>query len=209
MAIGPIIRRAFGPYEYQISAAYRAIYIDIGQLALVTQRWVPTARNILEVGCGEGAVTEHLRTLYPYAAITAIDVTANLGRLYRGPREGLRFVQCQVEQVAATDAGVYDLVILSDVLHHVPHDLRQSLLESIRTTLAPDGSFIFKDWIRTATPIHWLSYASDRWLTGDRIAYLTHQEMLSSLRNTFGGTAVIAEERIAPWRNNIAMLVKP
>lgn len=207
MAIGPMIRRAFGPFEYQISAAYRAIYIDINQLALLTQRWVPVARNILEVGCGEGAVTEHLRQLYPDAAITAIDVTANLGRLYRGPRERLRFVQCQVERVAAAEAGAYDLVILSDVLHHVPHELRRSLLESIRTTLSPNGRFVFKDWVRTSTPIHWLSYASDRWLTGDRVAYFTRQEMLRILRTTFGDAAVIDEERIAPWRNNIALLL--
>lgn len=208
MAIGPIIRRAFGPYEYQISAGYRALYIDICQLARVTHRWVPVARNILEVGCGEGAVTEKLKMRYPDAAITAIDVAANLGRLYRGQRERLRFLQLPVQQIAATEPGSYDLIILSDVLHHVQDDLRLPLLQSIRTVLAPGGSFVFKDWERTFSPIHWLSYASDRWLTGDRVAYLTRGEMRSSLIATFGDAAIIAEERIAPWRNNIALLVR-
>ena len=41
-------------------------------------------RRILEVGCGEGAVSERLAALYPNAEITAIDITPNVGRLYAG-----------------------------------------------------------------------------------------------------------------------------
>lgn len=209
MALGSAIRRAFGPFEHSVSAAYRALFVDIGGLAKRMELWVPDAENILEVGCGEGAVTELLRTTYPNASITAIDVMANPGRLYRGSRERVRFRQCPVQDIAATDAGTYDLVVLSDVLHHVQPDLRRPLLDGIRTTLAPGGYLVFKDWERSFTPIHWLSYASDRWLTGDRIAYLSHNQMLVTLAASFGEAAILAEARIAPWRNNITKLVRP
>ncbi|WP_426169855.1 class I SAM-dependent methyltransferase [Sandarakinorhabdus sp. DWP1-3-1] len=204
-----MIRRAFGPFEHQVSDAYRAIFIDIGALADRTHQWVPNARRILEVGCGEGAVTERLRALYPDAEITAIDVAPNLGRLYRGPRHRLRFIHCPVEDIAASEPASFDLIILSDVLHHVPDALRRPLLASIRTALAPDGSFLFKDWERTFTPIHWMSYLSDRWLTGDRIGYLGLAELRTILADSFGRSAVVAEARIGPWRNNFAALVRP
>ncbi len=199
----------FGPYERRISEAYRSIYMDIDAFVELTCQWKPKAKRILEVGCGEGAVTQRLNAAYPEAKITAIDITPRVGRLYRGLLDDVRFLQCGVQEVAATESGQYDLVVLSDVLHHVPVEFRQGLLDAIRTALAPEGTFVFKDWQRSYSPIHWLCYASDRWLTGDRITYMTRNEMRERLIHTFGETALVGEARIAPWWNNIATLVRP
>ena len=38
----------------------------------------------------------------------------------------------------------------------------------IEQSMTPEGSFVFKDWVITRTPIHWLCGASDRYLTGDK-----------------------------------------
>ena len=160
------------------------------------------------MGCGEGAVTQRLNATYPDAKITAIDITPRVGRLYRGLRDNVRFAQCGVQEIAATESGQYDLVVLSDVLHHVPLELRRGLLEAVRAALAPKGTLVFKDWQRNGAPIHWLCYASDRWLTGDRISYMTRTEMRECLALAFGESALVAEARVAPWWNNIATLVR-
>src|SRR5271156_710820 len=173
MRLGPLVRRMFGPYERQISELYRSMYTNIDALVELIVRWKSMPKRILEVGCGEGAVTQRLNAVYPDVEITAIDVTPRVGRLYRGALARVRFVQCTVEEIALDEPGEYDLVVLSDVLHHVPAESRQSILDAIRTALAPRGTLVFKDWQRNSSPIHWLSYASDRWLTGDRISYMT------------------------------------
>ena len=173
------------------------------------QRWQPSAAKILEVGCGEGAVTERLRTTYPGAKITAIDITPRIGRLYRGSLRDVEFIQSDMKEIAKKQPGHYDLVVLSDVLHHVPVEYRQELLNSIRTVLAAKGTFIFKDWQRNYAPIHWLCYASDRWLTGDRISYMTRDEMRQHLAISFGAASLVAEARVGPWWNNIATLIRP
>jgi 2-polyprenyl-3-methyl-5-hydroxy-6-metoxy-1,4-benzoquinol methylase len=209
MAMGPFIRRMFGPYERQISEAYRAAFFDIDAFVERMRQWTPNATKILEVGCGEGAVTERLNAAYPFAKITAIDITPRLGRLYEGSRDKVRFIRCNVQKIAATEPGQYDLVVLCDVLHHVPVAFRQELLDAIRATLAPGGAFVLKEWERTSTPIHWLCYATDRWVTGDRIHYMTRHEARERLARGFGETALVAEARFAPWRNNIATLVRP
>jgi 2-polyprenyl-6-hydroxyphenyl methylase/3-demethylubiquinone-9 3-methyltransferase len=116
---------------------------------------------------------------------------------------------CGVQEIAARESGEYDLVVLSDVLHHVPLEFRQGLLDAVRTVLAPKGTFVFKDWQRNNTPIHWLCYASDRWLTGDRISYMTRNEMRECLALTFGEASLVGEARVGPWWNNIATLVRP
>jgi 2-polyprenyl-6-hydroxyphenyl methylase/3-demethylubiquinone-9 3-methyltransferase len=199
----------FGPYERQISEFYRSIYINIDAFVELVVQWKPAPNKILEVGCGEGAVTQRLNAAYPDAKITAIDITPRVGRLYRGSLSGVRFMKCTVQEIAATESGQYDLVVLSDVLHHVPLQLRQELLDAIRTALAPNGTLVFKDWQKDYAPIHWLCYASDRWLTGDRISYMTREEMRERLASSFGGGALVAEARIGPWWNNLAILVRP
>jgi hypothetical protein len=65
VSIGPLVRRMFGPYEREISDAYRAIFLDIGDFVTMLRRWRPDASRILELGCGEGALIERLRASYP------------------------------------------------------------------------------------------------------------------------------------------------
>jgi len=209
MKLGPLIRGMFGPHERRITEAYRSIYIDIDAFVELVRRWKPQASRILEVGCGEGAVTERLNAAYRGAQITAIDITPRIGRQYRGASGNVRFVQCKVQEIAEREPGQYDLVVLCDVLHHVPAAFRQGLIDAVRTALAPKGTFVFKDWQRNYSPIHWLCYASDRWVTGDRIAYLTREEMREHLASSFGAAALIDEGRVGPWWNNIATLVRP
>jgi 2-polyprenyl-3-methyl-5-hydroxy-6-metoxy-1,4-benzoquinol methylase len=199
----------FGPFEPRISATYRSIYLDMDAFIELMQRWKPAATKILEVGCGEGAVTERLRTTYPNAKITAIDITPRIGRLYLGSLRDVEFIQSDIKEIARKKPGHYDFVVLSDVLHHVPVKFRQELLNAIRTVLAPNGTFIFKDWQRNYAPIHWLCYASDRFLTGDQIQYMTQLEMRRLLAISFGPDAIIEEATVRPWWNNIAMLVQP
>lgn len=209
MKLGPAIRGVFGRYERHISAAYRALYLDLNALVGQIQSWEPDATTILEIGCGEGAVTERLMAAYPYAVIKAIDISARVGRLYSGPTDQVQFVQTTVQEIAAKEGGSFDLIVLSDVLHHVPCAARQEMLEAIRTVLAPEGTFVFKDWEKGYSPIHWLCYASDRWLTGDRVSYMSREEMREMLMECFGQTALVAETRIRPWRNNIATAIRP
>lgn len=207
MPIGPVVRRMFGRHEHIIAALYRSVFIDLDDFAQRIGAWVPKAQRILEVGCGEGAVTERLAQLYPEADILAIDIMPAVGRLYRGPRDRVTFRETTVQEVAAEQPGAFDLVILSDVVHHVPLPLREAIIAAVRTCVAPGGLFLFKDWKRTATPIHWLCHAGDRWLTGDRVSYLTKPQAEAMLMRAFGRRAE-AEAWVRPWRNNFALLTR-
>jgi len=209
MALGPLVRRAFGPFEHQITEAYRSIYVDLDDYVAAVMQWVPSATSILEVGCGEGAVTERLAVAYPDARITAIDITARVGRLYRGPADRVRFEQRTVQEVAAESPRTFDVVMIADVIHHVPLELRTNIINAARDALAPGGALIFKEWERTRTPIHWLCQASDRWLTGDRVSFMNREEGRALLEESFDTRALIAERRVAPWRNNLMTLVRP
>jgi 2-polyprenyl-3-methyl-5-hydroxy-6-metoxy-1,4-benzoquinol methylase len=207
MQPGPVIRRLFGPYEHTVAEAYRHIFVNLDDFARLIHTWVPQAQRILEVGCGEGAMTERIMRIYPAATITAIDITPKVGRLFRGSRVNVTFSQESVEAVASRQPASFDLVILADVIHHVPADARRSLMCGIDQAMTPDGSFIFKDWVITKTPIHWLSGVSDRYLTGDEVSYLTMPIIERLLIDPFGPSTIRQTATVRPWHNNVAVLV--
>ena len=209
MSPGALIRRAFGRHEKRVSELWRALFFDLAEWTGIVHGWAPEAKRILEVGCGEGYSTQHLVTAFPDAQVDAIDIAPNIGRLYGGPAGRANFRIVSAEDLAGEEPGVYDLIVLADVFHHVPREARESLLRAIAALLAPGGVFAFKDWHRNAAPIYYAAYASDRWLTGDRIAYLTPAEARAALRPVFGEGAIRGECVIRPWRNNYAICVVP
>jgi 2-polyprenyl-3-methyl-5-hydroxy-6-metoxy-1,4-benzoquinol methylase len=208
MRPGPLIRRLFGPFEREITEAYRRIFIDLGDFADRLQAWVPQAARILEVGCGEGAMTERLVHAYPDARIIAIDVAANIGRLFRGDATRVTFLRKSVEDVARAMPASFDLVVLCDVLHHVPPAARPSLLAGIDQAMAEGGSLAFKDWAASFTPIHWLCNMSDRYLTGDDVRFFTTSSAKALLSDAYGSDALRAESLVRPWSNNFALLIR-
>jgi 2-polyprenyl-6-hydroxyphenyl methylase/3-demethylubiquinone-9 3-methyltransferase len=156
----------FGPYEREIAEAYRTLFVDLDDFVDRLQVWAPQPRRMLEVGCGEGAMTERLSKAYPAATVTGTDITPKIGRLFRGDAAKVRFLRRPVEDVTLNEAASFDLVVLCDVVHHVPPLERQPLLSAIGRVMAAGGSLAVKDWIVSAGPIHWLCSASDRYLTG-------------------------------------------
>jgi len=208
MSIGSSVRRMFGRYEQPISDLWRAGFIDLDHFFAQLRSCVPSASRILEIGCGEGAGTGRLARAYPDASILAIDIAPNLGRLYRGPEGNVSFRQVAVTDLVKTDAERFDLIVMCDVLHHIPPQLRPDIIAAARKLLAPGGSFLFKDWERRSTPIHWIAFAADRWLTGDRVQFVTEGEAAALLASQFDATGAKASFRVRPWRNNFALLMK-
>jgi 2-polyprenyl-3-methyl-5-hydroxy-6-metoxy-1,4-benzoquinol methylase len=208
MRPGPLVRRCFGPYERAVTEVYRRLFVDLDHFVDFVRIWVPQARRILEVGCGEGAMTERLVKAYPDATVTAIDITPNVGRLFRGDAARVTFLQRSVDHVARQEPASFDLVILCDVLHHVPPPERQGLLSAIDRAMTPGGSLAFKDWIASSSPIHWLCRMSDHYLTGDDVRFCTAMSAKALLTSAFGSDAVRSEAVVRPWSNNVAYLIR-
>ncbi|HTY98582.1 MAG TPA: class I SAM-dependent methyltransferase, partial [Rhodocyclaceae bacterium] len=185
MAIGPAIRRIFGSSEREISDLYRSIYVDLDAFVDQIRQWV-TASNILEIGCGEGAVTERLARCFPEACVTGIDITPRVGRLFQGDRTRVNFRQVTVQDFAVGHRQRFDLLVACDVMHHIPWNLHREILSHARMALKPGGNLILKDWERSRTLIHLMCYSADRYITGDRVRYGSAGELRALIAGVFG-----------------------
>ena len=207
MALGPRFRAMLGPLEIPVANLYRAFFFDVGHLARQVRDWAP-AERILEVGCGEGALTERLSEVYPEAQITGIDITPRVGRLFRGDRQRVTFTQQTIHEFAAANPASFDLVLICDVMHHVPWEIHQAFLTDARKALKSDGRFVLKDWERRANLAHLLCYLCDRYLTGDRIRFGSAEEFKELLQSLFGIGSIERQFRVPPWPNNMAFFIR-
>lgn len=207
MALGSSFRGMLGPFEWRAAEIYRSLFFSVDEFIERVQSWT-SAHRILEVGCGEGRVVESLRDKYPAAEILGIDIDSRIGRLFRGDRSNVSFEQATVNKISQEQSRAFDLILICDVLHHVPWGEHEAILRDIRRCLKPGGHLVLKDWVRSTTPIHLMTYLSDRVITGDRIRYGTPAYFRTLVEQAFGAKSVAEELRLPPWRNNFALLVE-
>jgi 2-polyprenyl-3-methyl-5-hydroxy-6-metoxy-1,4-benzoquinol methylase len=208
MGIGPRVRRCFGRYEVHIAEFYRSLWVDLGLFTRAVRRWFPDARNILEIGCGEGAVCQRMSKLFPKARITGIDIVPTVGRLFQGDSTRVTFVQKPIQEFAATHRNEYDLVLICDVLHHIPWPFHSAILRDGRSALRPDGVFVVKEWENRPNLICALSYLCETYLTGDRVRYGTAADWRRKIGDVFGINCIEHEQRFRPWPNNLAYFIR-
>ncbi len=206
MGIGPRARALFGRYERPVSEAFRGFFFDLDHLVeILLDESRP--RRILEIGCGEGCLTERLGQAFPEAQILGIDISPRVGRLARVDPTRVEFRTEPAGSVAKARPRAFDLVVLCDVLHHVPAAHRDQLIREALDCLSPGGLLVLKDWERRPGIVHGIAYFCDRYITGDRIEYESASGWRSRLSRCLPGSD-IREFRLRPRHNNLALLAR-
>jgi tRNA (cmo5U34)-methyltransferase len=125
-------------------------------LRRVVEYLPPAAEDVLEFGCGTGALTGMLAARYPDARIRAVDASPQMidvakERLRRLgiPAGRIDFEVSRFEELALP-GGALDLVTSNMSLHHVVEKL--PIYVRIREALRPGGALIFGDELMGATP---------------------------------------------------------
>lgn len=102
-------------------------------LSIVLQKNRP--QRILDFGCGVGSLISHLFDFFPEAEIWGTD--SSVSSMEIAQRENPR-MKCVAELSIPSD--YFDVVIISNVLHHVHESDRESLLQRISRSLVNRGT---------------------------------------------------------------------
>jgi ubiquinone/menaquinone biosynthesis C-methylase UbiE len=98
--------------------------------------------SVLEYGCGAGANLGLLRDAFPEASISGCDVSSESVRVAAARHPGCRLFDLAAKE---TPPGPFDLIFISNVLHHVPPGERPTFMAEAARLLAPGGDlFIFE-----------------------------------------------------------------
>jgi cyclopropane fatty-acyl-phospholipid synthase-like methyltransferase len=204
--IGPLVRSSLGRFERPATDLYRSLFFNVSAFVRGVRTHAGAPKRILEIGCGAGIVTEHLSRAFPDADVTAIDICDNPGSMC-ALRGRTRFLKMTAAELSATRPQAYDLIVISDVLHHVPKRDRGELLARAADLSARGGVVVLKEWIRQRTPAYVMGYCSDRFITGDDVHFMSEAELGALARGVFGAGSVRSQFRVAPWACNLALVI--
>jgi SAM-dependent methyltransferase len=126
-------------------------------LSRLVERYFPTARSILEIGCGNGAVLSALARARSDRRLVGSELHP-VGLVVARQRLGNKaeFVQMDARKVLAEQA--FDVIGAFDVLEHIAED--EEVIRSAHLALTPGGGMVI------AVPQHpWL------WSSADEVAY--------------------------------------
>jgi len=164
---GQVARRLLGRRFQTIGNAYRRIFVNLERIVDVLEQEMPRHANVLDIGGGDGALVERLLKRRPDLVVSMCDLAPSIGAFLSASN------RAKVKLFAATDfthvTGAYDVVTMSDVIHHVPADQRDAFFRSLAKSCDRWGcrKIILKD----VEPGGWratLSLLADRYVTGDR-----------------------------------------
>ena len=94
--------------------------------------------RILDYGCGVGMLSNYMMQTFPQATVDGYDISeASIARVDPGIRAQGTFTS-DWSQLGRR----YDLVVVTNVMHHVPPAERQSVITHLGDGLAPNGMLI-------------------------------------------------------------------
>ncbi|HMB80965.1 MAG TPA: class I SAM-dependent methyltransferase [Vicinamibacterales bacterium] len=132
---------------YTQSLATR-LYTELKMMILPLQdvsEQLPTRGLILDMGCGYGFVSNYLSLHSADRMIIANDPEEPriaVARETVGSRTNIEFLAVDSREITRSD---FDGVCVTDVLHHVPYDQQQALIDDVYRKLKPGGVLVIRE----------------------------------------------------------------
>jgi ubiquinone/menaquinone biosynthesis C-methylase UbiE len=135
-----LVRRAYGRMAKQyIDLFGTSSHMHEDDLALITRHLSIRPGTVLDVGCGPGHLTDHLRKLD--VEVTGIDLVPEFIDHARLTFPDGRFEVGSMQQLPVVDGSVAGILAWYSLIHFAPTDI-DGLLGELRRALAPGGVLV-------------------------------------------------------------------
>jgi 2-polyprenyl-3-methyl-5-hydroxy-6-metoxy-1,4-benzoquinol methylase len=110
---------------------------------IVDQKLIDTNTKILEIGCGVGTVTQLLCPMNSKGRYHAIDISAESIEKATSCLSHHTHINFTVSDMSDFDeVGEYDLVVMADVIEHIPIELHVPLFKRLEASLRKEGTIV-------------------------------------------------------------------
>lgn len=212
MSLGSMARAILGKRWFPVVGHwYRAVFVDFEKVVDCLPNLAPGS-HVLDIGGGDGEMINILLRRSPDLNITMLDLSPRLGLSIKPEfRERVRILpSTSLKDYAATSYALPDLVIASDVVHHVPVDERPKFFADIRLVLKGRAAELF---VKDFEPRYFrstLSLLADRYVSGDAKVSLVGRETITTLvREVFPGAEVRSTKLFEIDGPNYALIFTP
>jgi len=183
MSLGSLARAILGKKFFpMVGSWYRAVFVDLEKV-VDSLPPLPPGAQVLDIGGGDGEMINIILRRHPDLSITMLDLSPRLG-LFLKPefRERVRMLpSTSLRDYATTEYKTPDLVIINDVIHHVPVKDRPGFFADLRTVLRGQATMLFVKDIELGYFRSTLSLLADRYVSGDKRVSLISRQALTAV----------------------------
>ncbi|MFZ4784076.1 MAG: class I SAM-dependent methyltransferase [Flavobacteriales bacterium] len=154
-------RKQIADFYDQYSDQQKKIWVNIRHRSIMQRlqkNGLDTTSNVLEIGCGVGTLTSLL--VKKAGKVLAIDISPTsieLAKKNLCNRSNIQFLVSDMSDFTSTEK--FDLIVLPDVLEHIPIEQHAALFATLKRVLASHGKICIHipdpyalEWIRKHTP---------------------------------------------------------
>jgi len=102
-----------------------------------------STQSILDFGCGLGGTTLMLKNAFPESRVVGMDISELSVDKARQHGPNLEFGCISDKAFMASCEGVFDIIYVANVFHHVPTEKRVVVMDTLRSMLANNGKVFF------------------------------------------------------------------
>lgn len=165
------------------------------------RRWIPnikSCKRILDFGCGTGGVMAELVSEFPFCVIAGFDTSDQMLAVARKRLYAQPYIEWPTE---FEYSRTFDIVVVANVLHHVPKSERVAILRQISCVLSENGQIV----VFEHNPINPLTRKAVRNCSFDQDAELLRPAALISCAKKAGLVAKdVRYVLYLPWEGWIA-----
>jgi 2-polyprenyl-3-methyl-5-hydroxy-6-metoxy-1,4-benzoquinol methylase len=175
-------------WKEKLTSIWRPLYAPFGELL----QWTPEHASILDIGCGSGAFLFSANKIRSAAPCYGIDTNRTAIELAQLANDTTAI---QFQHASAPDPTVLaqvSVVTLIDVLHHVAHDSKEPLLQSIVQALPAGARILIKDLDPNPHWRAWANRITDYLSTRSKVDYISQTE-IEALLERWGFTVLVSK----------------
>jgi 2-polyprenyl-3-methyl-5-hydroxy-6-metoxy-1,4-benzoquinol methylase len=168
---------------------FRGLYRDAGPLQRQLAAWrpsicpyepivrfVPAGARALDFGCGSGALLALLAATGRISAGVGCDIsqtaigTARQAEMHVSCGDALEFRK--IAELAEAPPGPFDLILIIDVLHHIPRAEQEETMLAVAGRVRSGGTLIYKDMAMRPAWRRWANTAHDLLVRRELVSYV-------------------------------------
>ena len=196
MSVGQLARLFLGKKHFsQTARYYRSIFVDLKTVANHMSPHIPENAHILDIGGGDGEPLNYLLAIRQDINVTMIDLHSDIGySILKQYRQRVTLLpKTSIRQFINQTQNFIDSIIISDVIHHIPQQLRPQFFNDLLDLMSlSHASLLIKD-VEPGYFLAKLGYFCDFHISGDKNTNLISKTKLASHLKTVFKTAIIKE----------------